>query len=604
VTSAEGDDPVEWKSQSELRSKFLYSNLTEAMVLRLKGVMQQGLHTLMKNDNDSDWKVLYRQPNAVALRLRGRREQHSHTIKIDAMFPYPIKRVFELLVDGSRLEDVEGRKAVKESRVVHQLNPHTSIDWVSYHGEWPSRCISFAVLSHWQLLEREGEQAIVIVSVSCQEATGEVRRSRASALRSGIQGEISMCCTMLRRAVLTGDNRIGKEACRMNRILSVNLGQGAPTQLINSFLNQRASLPVELPSYVDHFEPNSESRHKSNGPLTDEQLIRDIVRRLEDTRKRAIERRKKSAADPRRQDSSFIITDDSFDNGGDDGDENFLLPPLDQQTMLLLVPLVVYGMSLWTSASPSPFFWFVLSIYCSLRWIVLLHLGPVVSQPSAALLGSVTCRFRVELKGIQRFISNKKEEREEMKRGKAEVGITHIVACAVASAMKKEQALSAKRVSFPLLFIDRIVRCESKPVSVTFLSDSGNGLKATTLHRVDHSVQRVADDMSSENASVAPQDVKIGSCLIIEAPKFEEVEMESDVLPSHPNVRVVCTIGGVHVSRDTPERTGALGRPSSPISFLSLSLTVMNTYSFDFAASRRLAEDVQTMLRFPEMCDD
>jgi hypothetical protein len=500
------------------------------------------------------------------------------------------------------LEDVEGRKAVKESRVVHQLNPHTSIDWVSYHGEWPSRYINFGFVSHWQLLERDGEQAICIVNFSCEEADDEIRKSRISSPRSGITGEVGLCCTVLRRVTVAGDNRTVKEACRMNRTLSVALGEGAPTQLINSFLNQRAYLPVELTNYVDHFEPNSESRHKSDGPLTDEQLIRDIVRRLEDTRKRAIERRKKASADPKHQNSSLIISDDSLDNGGDDVDDDFLLPPLGQQAMLLFIPLLVYGFSLWTDASPSPLFWFVLALYFSLRQVVLLHLGPVVSQPSPALLSSVTCRFRVELKGIQRFISNKKEEREELKRGIAEVSVAHIVACAVASAMRKEQTLSLKRITIPWLSIDRLVRRESDPVSVTFLSDRGSGLKATTLQHVDHSVQRVADDIGSAKGSVDFSDANIGSCLIVEAPKFEDVDMESDVLPYHPNVRVVCTIGGVRVVRGASDRTGAFGRPSTPTSLLSLSLTVVNPS--DFAASRRLAEDVQTMLRFPEMCDD
>jgi START domain len=612
-TGRPGPSQNAWRSLSRLDPTNAYANLNDDMIQRLETAIRSGFEESAAIDPagnagaafTAEWKTLYRHPNAAALRRRRRPGSSAGTIRIDATLPYPVKHVFELLVDGTRLVDVEGLKALKECRVVQQLNPRTSVDFVSYHGSWPTTPIDFATVSHWQVLERGGgeERAICIISVSCPEANDATRDESPS---PAIRGEVVYCWTLLRqqRASDVAGGRPAREFCRLTRIMSVDLGPSAPPKLLSAFLNQRANLPAELSRFLGSYEPTPEARHKLDGPLTDDQLIRDIIRRLDETRKRAAERRRRAPSKLSQTEQLTQQPDDSSEEGSSAVDKDFLLPPLDQQAVLLVAPLVVYVLSLWSRAPPSASFWFALSLYFCVRELVLLHLGPPVSRAAPLLLGSVTCRFQIDLKGVLRLISNKKEEREELKRGNSEVAIPHIVACALAAALKKEPTLCAQRVSIPWLCIDRLVQSDVESLSVTFLSDTGDGFRATTINRIDPNVQQVADDMNIATEDRFSQDGAIGTCLIVAAPNFDQVEMETDVIPMHPNVRVVCSIGGVDMLRRVQERPGASGRQQAPRPFLSLSLSVVNSDPSDFGACRRLAEDIQTLLRFPEMCED
>jgi START domain len=599
-----------WRSLSRLDPTSVYASLSDDTIRRLESAIRQGFEESVAidptgTDAASDWKTLYRQPNAVALRRR-RPGSSAGTIRVDATLPHPIKHVFELLVDGTRLVDVEPRKSLKECRLVQQLNPHSTLDFVSYHGSWPTTPIDFAAVSHWQVLERGGgeERAICLISTSCPEANDATRDESPS---PAIRGEVVFCWTLLRqqRASECAGGRPARESCRLTRILSVDLGPSAPSKLIGQFLNQRANLPAELSRFLGSYEPTPEARHKLDGPLTDDHLIRDIIHRLDETRKRAAERRRR--APPKLTQTEHVTqqSDDSSEDDSSTADKDFLLPPLDQQAVLLIAPLVVYSLSAWSRAPPSASFWFALTLYVCVRELVLLHLGPPVSRLSSQLvLGSVTCRFQIDLKGVLRLIANKKEEREELKRGNSEVTILHIVACAVATALKKEPTLCAKRVSIPWLCIDRLVQNDLEPLCVTFLFDNGDGFRAITIDKIDPNVQQVADDMKIASEHQWSRDGKIGTCLIVAAPNFDQVEMETDVIPMHPNVRVVCSIGGVDVARNVQERSGSSGRQQAPRPHLSLSLSVVNSDPSDYGACRRLAEDIQTLLRFPEMCDD
>lgn len=524
-------------------------------------------------------------------------------VKSIALLDHPAKQVFSLLIDITRRQEFETN--VRHCQRLKVVNSHTFHDYYVYNAVWPTKAREFTVTTHWGVVSKpsSGEQAIVILSFSSPEAS-----SLQPVERNNIRAHLIVSMYLIRP--------MGDGQCHLSRLLCFDPSGGISRQLANVIVTQQAKLPGVLSEYLDRHETVPPNRLSGND-LTNENLVKDVISRLPElntitTADHSVRRRLKyqpESADVAENEHAQILSVEKQRGGGD----ILRKPPgLGVQTMLILGPVLLYRFFLFVDTGMA-FTLFLAAVFTCMRKLVMLHMGPMVSSSPRHqgddLIGSTTCRFLVDLKGVLRYIANKKEEREELNRGVADVSVVHLVASAVAKALAREAGLRRRRVSMPLMMIDEYVDQSADPVSVSISEAAGGGI--VTLLGVDRKgVQTIADEIdtaSGDGKNEVPPTV--GECLVLATPDYEQSEMEVDVASvHHSSVTVVAVIGGVRLDygsrlphsrsqRRTPSTTSA--RP-----VLHLSLTIRCPHQTDIVACRRFAEDVQKLLQFPEMCDD
>lgn len=563
------EPPMVWKSLASASD--LYQGLDDSLAERIKQTLKTGLETADEEPNSVDWKVLFKRNDGSAA---WQRKGGSHAmIRSSAVLNHPVKQVFSLLIDSPRRSQYESN--VRASERVKILNPHTFIDYYSYSAIWPASPREFAVITHWQVVGKGEDKAVVTCSFSSPEADQARPREPGHT-----RGALFVNLSLLRP--------VDAHQCHYTRLLSFDIG-GSSSHFSNVIISQHAGFPSIVNEYLLTTEPLPEQR--AQGPLTDEVLMKDFVSRLGETQRK----------------------NPQLANGSPDRDSVVVSPPRDtkldapraptveQQATLLFAPLIAYRVLAFISL-PLAAILFVIVAFMAVRQVVLLHLGDLVpDREEQGLVGPVTCRFKVDLKGVLRFIANKKEEREELKTGSADVSVLHIVACAVAKALKREEMLNVRRVRIPWLCIDVVAKCRGEHVSVSISQDAS---KPLTVQSVDESnVQAVADEMERLVVDDGRKDA-IGRCLVLATPNYDRVDMETDAIPHHEGVKVVAVIGGVRLERNNTVRHSGFGSSNNPRPVLALSLSIANSRESDFIACRRFAEEVQKLLQFPEMCDN
>lgn len=230
-----------------------------------------------------------------------------------------------------------------------------------------------------------------------------------------------------------------------------------------------------------------------------------------------------------------------------------------------------------------------------------------------AFFGSVRCRFFVDLKGVLRFIANKKEEREEFQTAGTEVSIVHIVSAALSRALKKEYQLNYKRIRIPWLLVDELVDASAEPVSVSVLDNKGI---ATVDYADSLNVQQIANELTEQATKrvIKASNSDIGRCLVISSPPDIDDEfdfVETDIVP-YPGsgIVVVAVLGEVKLDRRVKHGRHSNQKHSpengAPKPVLELSLTMIPAGTPHLADTNRcwrFVDEVQKLLRFPEMCD-
>lgn len=455
-------------------------------------------------------------------------------------------------------------------------------------------------------------------------------------------------------------------------------------------LGQMAGLSTVMARYLQRHEPLPPSG-RLTGPLDNALIIRDIIQHLPDSTSNHHLQRKASSSSsfksarlagdgqPQQDDADGISRNDNDDDSGRwdrsitpltgaSRSSSLVRPALERQATCLLAPVLLFQMLQWNGSDFLPPPSFALVLFCiaafyAIRQVVLWHIETI--YPSARktttmmpiwenndthnrVLGPMTCRFTVDLKGIIRFVTNKKEDREELGQGTAEVSVIHLVASALARALKKEASLRQRRVTLPWLWIDKVVDVSSDPIRV---SVSENGGRWLTLDCVDsRPVQDIADDLAEQEERQFRQNIQqsmpscktttattrrqlpaLGECLVLATPDMDQSDPDTDfnvsVLPSQAlanNVAVVAVIGGVKLEHYGRRNSGtgisstmhhaangsiAGSTAPAPRPVLTLTLTILGPLqqdtatTADFVTCRRLAEDVKILLQFPEMCE-
>lgn len=523
-------------------------------------------------------KEYYERGNYVAYR-REANHGADPMIKSVALLEYPPKQVFRLIMDTSKRSLVEAN--VRNCERVDVLNSHTFLDYYAFDAIWPTAAREFAVAMHWQVLGRGRERAICIVGFTCLESEA------CKAIQpSHVRGRLVISMYLLRPV---GDNQ-----CHFTRLLSFD--PNVPTRpLARKVVEQQARLPAALAEYLSRHEPDVPTRLL--GEISDEVIVRDVIDRFQRQRTNVPMANNNNTTEQINNlsngESRFSYDDDvaTKDEETRTGVGHYEAPGIMHQMAILFVPIALHRVAAFFNLQCTLHL-FGISIFVAVRQLSLLHLGVRATARKHNMIetGPITTRFQVDLKGVLRFIANKKEEREELNRGIADVSVVHLVAAAVSTALQQEPALRMRRRRIPALLIDELIDRSSEPMSVSVLSGN-NPAGLVCVQNVDGlSIQDIADIMSTLEADES----LIGECLVLAAPNFETTNMQVESKLRHPHVSVVAVVGGVHVDR-FPKSMNKKPRP-----MISISLSIDTT---SFAIGTQYAEEVQKLLQFPEMCD-
>jgi hypothetical protein len=233
------------------------------------------------------------------------------------------------------------------------------------------------------------------------------------------------------------------------------------------------------------------------------------------------------------------------------------------------------------------------------------------------------------------------------------VVITHIVVKAVALALAEIPDLmrmdeDEEQINIPWLCLDGVYLPQSSSDSFSFMSvdidvstgfapSGGGGSKYVTLRDADQltvlqiasHTKRLVDEQKQDNGSDGsrsmdaslswcwldrrmdgalsklgwrdPSSIHMGAALVITSPNAEHSDVELDIAPaSDPALiggrpGIVVVVGGVRISRDA--KTGT----SRPMIAVSISFKASSAHHPGHC--RKLAERVQSLLTFPELCD-
>jgi hypothetical protein len=611
-----------WKSLSS--NADLYNNVPSSLAESIQKKLSDHLNLLLLNNNhdanspngngNSDtevqWKRLFRHENGHSAYQRiDSADDGQGMIKSLAILHHPPKQILNLLVDIARRPQVETNMRVAERLQI--LNPHTFLDYYAYHAVWPTQAREFAIVTHWQTIvvprhrhdhsdNPQEERAIVMLSFSCPQAD-ELKPITPKHVRANLL--VSM---YLLRPIYSNHHGEDEEHCHMTRLLMFDLSGGMSRQLSNVIGTQQASIPIIIRDFLDRHEPIIENRFR--GQISDDIIKGNVIDRLASIEEQGAARATvPSSPAPRRQiafDESRIEDDDSanlsiISSSKSDVKPRGQEPTVLKQAMVLLAPVIFHGITSHMRISGLNFFFFPFA-FLVVRLVVCWQIGCAIERPETRLkLETITCRFHVDLKGILRFIANKREEREEMKTGAAEVSVVHIVSSALALALKNEPEIRSRRVSIPWLLIDRYVDISSEPIDVSISEKSGNLL---TLYAVEsENIQSIADELAE--AEKRPLNRDIGECVVMSIPGTDDAEMEMDVAPDFRDASIVAVIGGVRMKSIGQRRPGSSSSSPAPRPVLTITLTMNGRLGGDLATYRRLADEVKRYLEFPEILD-
>ena len=546
------------------------------------------------------WKLFLEKDDVSAFERHG-----CPMIKTTAVLPFPPKQIFNLLVDHRRRRDFETNVRCEER--LKRFNAYTTLDYYAYRAVWPTSARDFAVVCHWRIFTRENDERAICILAFSDDAANELRPPASDHVRANLN--ISM--SFLRPAA--------NNQCHVTRIVSYDLAGSVPKSLTSTILQQQATLPLVIKQHLLQTEPNP-AESLAGGELSYEAIVEDVIDKLSEEDESKGEGRLKIKSSDRGE--SLLLTDDTKTVPR----EEEALLPLTLTVILLLTPLVLWSFA-DTLNLPGKEAYFVLAALLAVRAVVLSNLGPrYEGSDLMSSVGKVTCRFSVDLKGVLRFIANRKEEEEAKDHtDSTEVSVIHIVIGAIAIAIEEVEQLKCKRVFVPLLGIDGyyfprgggvnislLVPGDGKPHDVYTLDNVGSMSVQTIADRIVEEQDRMHEEKKERNATSLLVDLAVwtglanrstlGCCLVIASPDdSDHAQVDIDASPLRGSgVNVVVVVGGVRLIRDT--KLGAAIKPP-PKPTLSMSITIDSPIC-NLGASRKFAERVQQLVQFPEMCED
>lgn len=373
--------------------------------------------------------------------------------------------------------------------------------------------------------------------------------------------------------------------CIATRIVSVDLGGGMSLHLSNIIAAQQASLPTVIEDYLDRNEPEPPNSYKL--PLTAENVSKHVVSKVAHPTKRG---RVDDDDDPVGE--TFAVDANKLSDMGIGSNE----PSLELQAILLLSPVILHKMIERWSVSGSSLV-FLLAVYLAVRHLISLRIGKHLGHASVAI-DSVTCRFWVDAKGLQRFVSNKREEREELNLGTIEIMPLHVIMSALARALRKTNRICRRRVRYPWFMIDRVIHTYKGSIDVTVVEKDDS---LTVAQVATKSMIGIAEGLAAAKPSK-----DCGQCLVVPLESLEQTDVTVNATAEKSNVVVLAVVAGLKNIDTTLVNHGEIpflrGRGSPKK--ISVSLTIKGYGGSLVHDAEELALECQKMMQFPEICED
>jgi START domain len=515
-----------------------------------------------------------------------------------------------------------------------------------------------AVAVHWQVLTRnDGERAIVVLSFSCPEADA-VRSITSDHVRATLIISMSIIrdighdkCHMTR--ILSFDlggnvpqnlsNTVMKQQATMSLILYDFLkknepGPPFPIRFCNTELLNNDDI---IRTVVEYNECTSSLTSMSTLlPTTSTTSLSTPMKGI-------------SAV----HDSTNHDIPSENTHGA--SSKWHILWNIASRVIVVSLPVVLSILSRQVQIVELPMLAFLITTFLAIRTLVVWEIGMPLKYDEASThsrhnptpFKSIRYNFTVDLQGILQFISKQKEE--QMSSTSVDISVVHIVASALSQTLSKTKGLRYRHVRIPWLFIDSVVDTSSEPVDATIFFDNASKHSASataaavqTIHGADRlNINGIAEAMLNSNTTNERRNSQhsIGQCIVITKARTDDdmtdLTLDSDLHMCHDaGIVVAAVVGDVTLDRrggmtTSPIKNG--NRSRSPLNssnastitisqqqqqqrhprpMLSLSLTIVppptknnknkNAFSWnDVQKYRSVAEEMKTLLHFPEMCD-
>jgi hypothetical protein len=465
---------------------------------------------------------------------------------------------------------------------------------------WPTSSREFAVCTHWQIVHRpdNGRKAILLVSFSCPES---------DAIRPVVDGQVRGQAII--SLVLLEEPHGGDSGCLATRLVSFDLAGSVSLHLTNIIIAQQAGLPTVVEDFLHRNEPVTPDAYTL--PLTYDNAWQHVVSRVAKPQLMMTNHNNTNnngnVLDTSDQDPMgeiFAVNGDGNGthqkNGGtapsSSSSSSNELPSLEHQAMLLLAPVLLHKMVMLFGMSGSSFV-FALSVFCAVRQLVILHLGEHLGH-SVAAVDTVTCRFSVDPKGMQRFVANKREEREELQRKTTSTEVVlplHLVVSAVARALQETRQVCRKRVQYPMLLIDRVVTTYTGSVDVTVVEKD----KHWTVRQVTaKSVTDIAKSRAVSGGEKMSTET-CGQCLVVALDDSETTQLVIDATSEQRDIVVIAIIQGLGKinSQSAPAESFLRGRRGGSTFQVTVSLTIRGHSESLIQDAEAFALECQKMLQ-------
>jgi hypothetical protein len=464
-------------------------------------------------------------------------------------------------------ESMEYETNVRTMSLLKTFNANISLVYKAYHPVWPTSARDFATATFWCLLERgdEGprEQALCLVAFSCDEAN-ELKPPEPAHVR----GTLNVALNFF---------RLTDAGCYHSRIMSYSLNGTIPSKMMQSILEQQATMPRVMDLYLSNRKKRSPDALPTLGSYMDYDTIYEAMESLDEVNGLPI---KKQDFDR----SESLVTSEKRGRKHSTREP----PILEHEGLVLLAPIIIYNLVSVLAPGFGALCFAVTSII-AIRWVILQHLlacfrlSPINADGTQEPLiraGTTSCRFNADLKGVLRFLSNEKEAKSQSGHEGAEILVSHIVVRSLAKAMADLPSLISRH--YPLLpslySVDVMVHDRKSPRAVWVPNAD------------DMTVQEIADfsaaNSTAANSSAIPECFG-PTCRLWTTP--DSVHSQVDVDVNTADCPIVVCISGIRLERESKTPT--------------LSVSV-NFNSANVDACRSFSERVQRLIQFPEMCDD
>ena len=591
----------EWKT---VPSPQLTQDLPEELADRIDQLLER--HLPLVHKHNPEWKFRYdKDGNYSSTR------NHTNPPMIRSIYTTTVNHPIDylrLLWDLPRI--VEFETNISSQKLLKRFNRHTCLVHTAYHRVWPTTARDFASAIHWRLLENaQGKnKALCLLAFSCPQA-----HQLQPPSNNHIRGTLKISLNLWH-------STDGGVTTTHTRILSYDLNGKIPKTLIQTILQQQATLPRIMDLYLQKSKKNrpdsSCSSRSSSLEMEYDSIYTALVEESTSNENNKVHGRSLAAR------TNSIVVSSSWAPKSNNATMIPIASPLAhppslwKETIVLLAPIGIYKF-----LSNQPFFdkngvplsfvnphvLFLVTGVLAIRWVLLqwmmTHVCLLLSKSNSSddnqngLMttttggGTTCCRFRINLKGDCFSPSQLGSGDTTDDTLDDQIMTKAIVLKALHRAMAQHPGLMTRHGFYPILLFQAFYNLD-----ICFHDDDGN---KKWLSHVDQQQRPISEMMQSlEPWPTLGQEFFGPSCRVVwtTTKRTEEADSSDD-----------CE-GSIHVDWNVPECPIAVAVTDVPAldqestNSLAISITIQST---NVDACQSFAEQVRLWTQSPDTiaCD-